>query len=123
MEKAIIYLYVFIYCIAWAYFHKYQFLDLKTVRNIRWKSWRIIISIISVLGIYLGQFIHIDWKDVFLACSLGWWVFEIGVNVIGLNENWFYIGGSSQFDNKYKKNKWYIMMIPVIISIIIKLIK
>lgn len=112
------YILIITFVFLWVMFHKYQFLDLKTKRNTTWKVYRVLITGLFVSVVYLA---FPKWEDLFLACSIGWLLFEIGVNVISLNGPVFYIGDSSIFDKKLGKWKWVLMFALLITAVITKL--
>ena len=117
-----IYIFAILLAISQCYYQRYQFNDLKWDRDIRWKYWRIVTTILTFVTILMSQYVTTSWQDLLLTSSIYWVFFEVGTNVISLNAGWFYVGKSSFTDNKFGKNKWYLMAFYLLISTIIKLL-
>jgi len=117
-----IYLISCLFTIFFVFYSKYQFKDLKQVRNIQWKVWGVAMRVLLFLGCYAMQFFPSHWKDYLLAGSLNIALFEWGINVIALNApSILWAGYSSKIDNALGKWKWYIMGIFILITILIKI--
>ena len=112
-----IYPYLFIYVILWAFFHKYQFLDLRLYRNIVWKKWRVIISVFTLVPFFLPE-PHLT--DLLLSCSLNWLTFELAVNKISLNKPLLYVGIDGKLES-IKNKKWLLILATILLSLIIKI--
>ena len=65
-------------------------------------------------------FINPSWKDVFLATTISILIYDIGLNVIALNQKWNYIGTTSWIDRKLGKKRYYLYILLLVISIFTK---
>ena len=118
----IIYIFSVVYALLLCLYQRHQFNDLKTIRDIRWKTYRVITSAFIYSSIYIATYIDITLKDLLLGGSIFWVVFELGTNVISLNSPLLYVGKSSILDNKLDKYKWIFIFGFFVLSLIIKII-
>ena len=118
----LIYIFSVVYALLLCLYQRHQFNDLKTIRDIRWKTYRVITSAFVYSSIYIATYIEITLKDLLLGGSIFWVVFELGTNVISLNSPPLYVGKSSILDNKLDKYKWFLIFGFFVLSLIIKLI-
>jgi len=116
-----IYVLSILFTILFVYYSKYQFKDLKTIRNIQWKIYGVGMRVLFFVGCFLSQFINSHWQDYLLAGCINIFLFEIGINVIALNANMFWKGRSSVIDNEIGQYKWLIMSLLILFSLLIKI--
>lgn len=115
-----IYIFSILLALMECLYQRYQFMDLKTKRNTKWKTYRVITNGLIFLMLYINSEFRIP--DVLLAISIYWIMFELLTNKISLNTNWLYVGKSSYLDNYIGKKKWLIMALFLIISLTIKIL-
>ena len=120
MTELIIYLFGFLFGLSECFYQKYQFLDLKTQRNLKWKTIRVLrATLIFSITITPKQY-DPSLQDVLLSSAIYWVVFEIGTNAISLGADWFYVGVSG-FDYKFGVKKWYVVFSYFLLTLVIKL--
>lgn len=109
-----------LFVLAFVFYQKYQKADLilfaqKGQRNTKWKLWANVLK-----GCFLGLlFLLIPWQNVLIVTATIALVFELLTNKIGLQQSWFFVGSSSQFD-KLGKRKWWLMFSFLLVTIFIK---
>lgn len=102
------------------FYQKYQFQDLKYIRNTKWKTLGWLMKALFIVAVYLSQYFTTSWQDCLLSGVVSWVLFEFGYNRIVLKADWFYVGASSIQDNLLGKRKWVVMGVSLIGSIIIR---
>lgn len=107
---------IYAFAISLAFTHcmyqRYQFSDLRNIRNLTWKRWRIIECVVIFAGILLQP----DLYQLFVAGALYWAAFEIGTNIISLNRPALFVGNSGGFDS-LGKWKWLVILFTLILSL------
>lgn len=116
-----IYIISCLFTILFVYYSKYQFKDIKPLRNTTWKSYGVSMRILFFIGCFLCQLFNSTWQDYLLAGSINILLFEIGINLIALNTKIFHIGTTSEFDKTLGKYKWYVMFTLLLITLNLKL--
>lgn len=104
-------------------YQKFQFQDLKYIRNTKWKLYGWLMKAEVIAACYVMQFYSCTWQDCFLSGVLSWVIFELGYNKIVLKADWFYVGFSSIQDNFLGKWKWAVMGLALIVSVWIRFVK
>lgn len=117
-----IYLFTILFTALFIYYQKFQFQDLKYIRNTRWKLYGWLMKAELIAACYVMQFFSCAWQDCLLSGVLNWIIFELAYNKIVLKTGWFYVGFSSIQDNKLGKWKWAAMGVCLIISITLKIL-
>lgn len=101
-------------------YQKSQLQDLKGKRNLKWKTWATALRAGIFAACYLLQLHPSAWQDYLLCGAINILLFELLINKIALEIDWFYVGKSSRFD-KLGKKKWWIMLGFLIATIFIKI--
>jgi len=99
---------------------KFQIKDLKGKRNTTWKTWNNFLRVGIFATCFLLQLFPSHWQDYLLAGAINILLFELLINKIALEMDWFYVGKSSNFD-KLGKKKWFIMAGILAVTIFIKI--
>lgn len=108
-----------LFTLSFVFYSKWQFID---GRRGRWHFWGAIMRALPLIIAFLVQYLNVTWKDFLLAGSINIILWELLINKIALKTNWLHIGTTSYLDLKLGKWKWLIYSIPLITSIIIKLL-
>ena len=117
-----IYLFTILFTALFIGYQKFQFQDLKYIRNTKWKLYGWLMKAELIAACYVMQFFSCTWQDCLLSGVLNWITFEFAYNKIVLKTGWFYVGASSIQDNKLGKWKWAVMGVCLIISVILKIL-
>ena len=115
-----IYITSILFTLAFVLYQKFQLQDLKSTRNVVWKTWAVVMKAIFFAAVWVAQQNHSAWQDFLLAGAICILVFEIGINVIALKQGVFYVGKSSKTDS-LGKWKWIGFFIILAATIFIKL--
>lgn len=116
-----IYLISCLFTLFFVYYSRYQFRDLKTVRNTNWKAWGVLMRVTIFAGGFLLQLFPSPWQDYLLAGGINILLFEIGINTIALGGPVFWRGYSSKIDNIFGQYKWYIYGLFLAVTLFIRL--
>lgn len=122
-----LYLLYTLFTLIFIYYQKYQFMDSNKVDVLKAKKmWHILglclrlFVVLIILAISIFN-IKIIWQDILLLGVINALVWEIGINKIALNTDWFHIGTTSSIDKALGKYKWKILLTSLIVSIVIKI--
>jgi hypothetical protein len=115
-----IYIITILFTLSFVMYQKYQFIDMKYMRNVKWKTWANVMKVLVFAGCYTSQLFPSLWQDYLLSAAICSLVFEFGYNKIAIKQDWFFNGASSKFDS-LGKWKWIALFAFLIISITVKI--
>lgn len=116
-----IYILSIICTLLWVVYQKWQFIDDKGGVSGKWHLWGALLRASLFLFGYLLQKYPSTWKDYLLSGAICIVLFEVGINIIALNQKWNYVGFTSEFDKKLSIYKWVIMGVFLVTALIIKI--
>ena len=106
---------------AFILYSKWQFIDDRGGVEGKWHPYGLIMR---ALVIFLPILVNdISLQDVFLSGMLCviWW--DIGINIIALNQKWWYVGTTAKWDKLFnKRTKWILYGTLLISSILLKIL-
>ena len=117
-----IYITSILFTFAFIFYSKFQFEDFKHNTNRKWKVYGMAMRALFFAACYICSQFGNTWQDYLLAGSINILIWEMGINVIALNEGLFHVGTTGKIDKKLDGYKWLAMLIFLIISIILKII-
>lgn len=116
-----IYITSILFTLAFVFYSKYQFADDKVAINSgKWHPFGMFMRGLFFVAIYINTLLPVVWEDFLLASSINILLFEMGINLIALNQKLFYRGYTSKLDQKLGQTKWILMFAFLLITIIIK---
>lgn len=106
-----------LFIISFCFYSKYQFADQRNQSAVRgkWHPWGAVMRACMIALVWLAA----GWKVAMLAGSFMLPMFDIGINLIALNEHAFYVGSTDSYDRALGMWKWPLYLILIIASIVI----
>lgn len=121
-----IYLIPIIFTVAFAFYTKYQLVDVKMEKGSlrRWHPFGFVMrAAVFVLPLYYAWTeTHPTILDVLLSASINIVLFEVLINVIALHKSVFYVGGTAGLDKAFGKAKWFVYFGLLLISAIARML-
>lgn len=116
-----IYLLSILFTFLFVFYSKHQFIDDKGGPSGKWHGFGMAIRISMFIIPFIMQYFSTDWTDYLLAGTINIFLWEILINKIALDIDWFHIGITSKLDIRFNKTKWFIYGGFILIALIIKL--
>lgn len=126
MITALITAYILSTIFTWCFvmYSRYQFKDERKIDGKEhdqwhpWGAWARALFYLMPLICMIGK---PDWKDILLMIAINLPLFDIGINVVALDQSVFYVGKTAGTDKKIGMWKWPIYLLFLIGSIIVKI--
>lgn len=116
-----IYLLSILFTLIFVLYTKYQFIDDRGGPSGNWHKYGAGMRIAMFAIPFILQFFPGTWQDYLLSGSINIMLWEVLINKIALNVDWFYLGTTSKIDIKFSKIKWILYTAFIIISLFIKI--
>jgi hypothetical protein len=115
----VIYILSILFTIAFVYYSKWQFIN---GRAGKWHTYGFLMRALAVVTPFIMQRYPAEWRDYLLAGTINILLWELLINKIALNVDWFHIGRTSFLDKTLGKTKWWIYTISVITALLARLL-
>ena len=113
-----IYILSILFTVAFVYYSKWQFVN---GRAGKWHVYGFLMRALAIFTPFIVQYFSATWQDYLLAGTINILLWELLINKVALNVDWFHTGTTSTLDKTLGKLKWIIYTIPLITACIIKI--
>lgn len=118
--------YILSIAFTWCFvmYSRYQFKDERKIdgkEHDQWHPWGAWMRGLFFMQMIAMHYVDMMLVDTNLALAISMPLFDVGVNLIALNQSAFYVGKSANSDRKLGMWKWPAYLIYLIGSIILKI--